>query len=123
MARILVVDDEPDVLLTMRIELERVGHETVLAADGEQALERLAGIDVVVLDVTMPVMDGWSFLGALRHGSSTARVVVISGRGGAADARRAVELGAVEYLPKPFLPAQLVAAVEGALRGRVDGPV
>jgi CheY-like chemotaxis protein len=119
MARVLVVDDEPDVLLVVRIALESAGYETLLAADGERALERLAAepVDLVLLDVCMPVMDGWSVLEAIRQRGQGLPVVVISGRPAEGDLRRAFELGAADYLQKPFLPEQLVAAVEKALVG------
>jgi CheY-like chemotaxis protein len=114
MARILVVDDEPDVLLFVRIYLTAAGHETVLAADGEQALERLQeeAIDLVLLDVCMPVMDGWTVLESIR---GSTRVVVISGRPAPGDLRRAFQLGAAGYVRKPFLPEQLLDAVSRAL--------
>ncbi len=114
MARILVVDDEPDILLFLRIHLTAAGHETVLAADGEQALERLEqeSLDLVLLDVCMPVMDGWSVLESIR---GPTRVVVISGRPAPGDLRRAFELGAADYVRKPFLPEELVEAVTAAL--------
>lgn len=115
MATILLVDDEPDALLVMRIHLERAGHETRLAADGEQALDRLDGVDLVLLDVCMPVMDGWSVLEAVRARGASARVVVVSGRPRPGDLRRALELGAVAYLPKPFLPHRLLEVVGGIL--------
>ena len=115
MARILLVDDEPDALLVMRIHLERAGHETVLAADGEQALERLDGVDLVVLDVCMPVMDGWSVLEAVRARGHGPPVVVASGRPQPGDLRRALDLGAADYLRKPFLPDRLVEVVNSTL--------
>ena len=63
----LIVDDEPDILLMLRINLEADGHETFLAADGERALERVDADapDIVLLDVMMPVMDGWGVLETL----------------------------------------------------------
>jgi CheY-like chemotaxis protein len=120
MARILVVDDEPDVLLFVRIYLEGAGHETVLAADGERALEHLDAhpVDLVLLDVCMPVMDGWSVLETINERVGQAggtRVVVISGRPAPGDLRRAFELGAADYVRKPFEPEQLVEAVHAAL--------
>jgi DNA-binding response OmpR family regulator len=122
MARILVVDDEPDILLFVRIYLTAAGHETVLAADGERALEQLQreSVDLVLLDVCMPVMDGWSVLEAInaRDDQST-RVVVMSGRPAPGDLRRAFELGAADYVRKPFLPQQLLDAVNTVL-GRTE---
>ena len=122
MARILVVDDEPDILLFVRICLNAAGHKTVLAADGERALEQLQreSVDLVLLDVCMPVMDGWSVLEAInaRDDQST-RVVVMSGRPAPGDLRRAFELGAADYVRKPFLPQQLLDAVNTVL-GRTE---
>jgi DNA-binding response OmpR family regulator len=117
-ARILVVDDEPDVLLFVRIYLEAAGHQTVLAADGERALELLDAdpIDLVLLDVCMPVMDGWSVLEAINaRRAGAARVVVISGRPAPGDLRRAFELGAADYMRKPFDPDQLLEGVNAVL--------
>jgi DNA-binding response OmpR family regulator len=118
MARILVVDDEPDILLLVRIHLNAAGHETVLAADGERALEQLGrgSVDLVLLDVCMPVMDGWSVLEAINaRDQRSTRVVVMSGRPAPGDLRRAFELGAADYVRKPFLPEQLLEAVEAVL--------
>ncbi len=114
MARILVVDDEPDILLLLRIHLTAAGHETVLAADGEQALERLQRepFDLVLLDVCMPIMDGWSVLEAIREPT---RAVVMSGGPAPGELRRAFELGAADYVRKPFLPERLLEAVNSAL--------
>ena len=104
MARVLVVDDEPDILLMLRMNLEAEGHESVLAADGQMALERIgeAEVDLVLLDVMMPVMDGWSVLERLRDVADGPPVVVVSAKSAPRDAVRALELGAVEYVTKPF---------------------
>ena len=117
MARILVVDDEPDVLLLTRVVLEGVGHETLLAADGERALERLVDgrVDLVLLDVCMPVRDGWSVLRSLRAGARPVPVIIVSGRAKPGDVDLARSLGAVDYVAKPYDPDGLTAAVERAL--------
>jgi DNA-binding response OmpR family regulator len=119
-AKVLVVDDEPDVLLLLRIHFEEAGYRTVLAADGETALRRLdeERPDAVVLDVMMPVMDGWSVLEALRSRADAPPVVVLSARTTDADIARARELGAADYVTKPFEPAALLAAVARALAAR-----
>jgi CheY-like chemotaxis protein len=119
-ARILVVDDEPDILLLLRMIFDEEDHETVLAADGESALERLEGqqIDLVLLDVCMPVMDGWHVLKTINAREEPPPVIVISGRSLPGDLERAEELGAVDYVRKPFDPGQLIATVEAALRAR-----
>ncbi|MDQ1517359.1 MAG: hypothetical protein QOE80_3189 [Actinomycetota bacterium] len=107
MARILVVDDQPDALLAARAALVDAGHDCVLAADGERALELLAGggFDVVVLDPAMPLHDGWPVLAA----ASAVPVVVVSSSAGVD------RPGLVARLPKPFAAVDLVAAVTAAL--------
>jgi DNA-binding response OmpR family regulator len=103
MARILVLDDQPDSLLAAREALVAAGHVCVLAADGERALELLArgGIDAVVLDPAMPLHDGWPVMAAC-----TVPVVVLS---------NVPVPAASSVVPKPFHAADLVAAVGTAL--------
>ena len=110
----LVVDDEPDILLLMRINLEGRGHRVTLAADGEMALERVAADqpDLVVLDVMMPVMDGWGVLEALGRRGVEIPVVVVSAKQDLSDTRKALELGADQHLGKPFELLALVQAVD-----------
>ena len=115
MARILVVDDEPDILLLLRMNLEAEGHEVLLAADGEMALARMAEHkpDLVLLDVMMPLLDGW---GVLREIDGTGRsVVMVSAKADPRDARRALELGALDYVTKPFDLDRLLAVVDRLL--------
>jgi len=113
MPRVLIVDDEPDVLLLLRIELEAEGYETLLAADGETAMRRIAEErpDVVLLDVMMPVVDGWGVLRRLSDAGSTTRVIVLSAKANDSDVVRALELGAHEYVTKPFDAAALLLTV------------
>jgi DNA-binding response OmpR family regulator len=112
--RVLIVDDEPDILLMLRVNLEADGFETALAADGETALARMAEgrFDLVLLDVMMPVMDGWGVLEALSKLSHPPRVIVVSAKSSDRDVTRAIELGAVDYLTKPFSPAELGTLVQ-----------
>src|SRR3982074_3396009 len=104
MARILVVDDEPDILLLHRLNLEGAGHEVLLAADGMKALERISADrpDCVVLDVMMPVLDGWGVLEALRERSDSPPVLVVSAKSGRAAMGHALRMGGAGYLGKPF---------------------
>jgi len=113
MAKVLLVDDEPDILLMLRMSFEDEGHEVVMAADGRMALERLAehGVDVVVLDMMMPVVDGWGVLDAMRVEGLDTPVVVVSAKTDQRDASRALELGAVEYVVKPFDLDRLLSLV------------
>src|SRR5438067_7363878 len=116
--KVLIVDDEPDVLLLLRIELEAEGYETLLAADGETALRRIfeERPDVVLLDVMMPVVDGWGVLQRLAEHPSDVRVIVLSAKASDDDVSRALELGAHEYVTKPFDPAALLATVAHVLQ-------
>jgi DNA-binding response OmpR family regulator len=113
--RILVVDDEPDILLLLRMNLEAEGHDVLLAADGEMALARIAEHkpDLVLLDVMMPLLDGWGVLEAI-DGQGRA-VVVVSAKADPRDAQKALELGALDYLTKPFDLDRLLAVVDEQL--------
>ena len=111
--KVLIVDDEPDVLLLLRVNLEAAGYDTVLAADGETALDRIddADPDVVLLDIMMPVMDGWGVLRALSDRDTAPRVVVVSAKSSDRDIVRALTSGALDYVTKPFDPDDLVDVV------------
>ena len=113
MAKVLVIDDEPDILLMLRMSFEDEGHEVVMAADGRMGLERLAESepDVVVLDMMMPVVDGWGVLEAMRIQEMKTPVIVVSAKSDPRDWSRALELGAVEYVMKPFDLDRLLALV------------
>jgi DNA-binding response OmpR family regulator len=114
MANVLVVDDEPDILLMLRVALEASGHDAVLAPDGEAGLSRLqeGNVDCVLLDVMMPVMDGWGVLDGVAKLSDPPPVVIISARSEDRDVRRALDSGAVDYVTKPFSLPKLVELVE-----------
>ena len=116
-AKILIVDDEPDILLLLRIDLEAEGYETLLAADGETAIKRIVDErpDIVLLDVMMPVVDGWGVLRELAEMGSPTRVVVLSAKASGSDMVRALEMGALEYVTKPFDPAALLVTVAHVL--------
>ncbi len=120
--RILIVDDEPDVLLTLRLLLEGEGFEPSLAAEGETALRRIdeENPDLVLLDIMMPVLDGWMVLAQLAGRARRPRVVVCSAKTGELDIARARELGAAAYVTKPFDPSDLVATLRDVLAGNRD---
>ena len=122
MSKVLIVDDEPDVLLLLRVNLEAAGYETVLAADGETALARIdeSTPDLVLLDIMMPVMDGWGVLRALADRTEAPRVVVVSAKSSDRDVVRALTSGALEYITKPFDPDDLIAIVGRVLNASLD---
>ncbi len=115
--KILIVDDEPDVLLTLRMIFEAEGFDPLLAADGETALRRVDEElpDLVVLDIMMPVLDGWFVLAELGGRPTHPHVVVCSAKSGDEDRARARELGAAEYVTKPFEPDDLVTIMRDVL--------
>lgn len=112
--RVLIVDDEPDILLMLRMNLEADGFETALAADGETAIKRMneEKFDVVLLDVMMPVMDGWGVLQQVREGEDVPPIIVLSAKSSDRDVARALDLGAAEYVTKPFDVVALPALIE-----------
>lgn len=117
--RVLVVDDEPDVLLLCRVNLEFEGYQVVQAADGVEALEQMRAEkpDVVLLDVMMPRMDGWAVLAAAKEEPELAGIpiVLLTAKVQEADQIRGFELGATEYITKPFSPLALAQTIGDVL--------
>ena len=113
---VLVVEDDPDVLQILRVNLEAAGLETMLAADGDTAFRRIEEErpDAILLDLMIPVMDGWAILAALTSRPDAPPVVVCSSRRGDAEVERARRLGAFDYVLKPFDPARVVMAARRA---------
>jgi CheY-like chemotaxis protein len=123
-ARILVIDDDPDVRTLCRLNLGWAGHEVLEAAGGQQALDMVAADapDALVLDIMMPVVDGLDVLRRVRSDPATRElpVVVISARVGLEDQVRGLETGADAYVTKPFSPETLTSMVECALGADAD---
>jgi DNA-binding response OmpR family regulator len=110
---VLIVEDDPDVLLIVRVNLESSGFDTALAADGDTALRRIDvdAPDAVLLDLMLPIVDGWEVLAELTSREGGPPVVVCSARRGDHDVERAKRLGAADFLPKPFDLEQLVSSL------------
>ena len=117
MSTVLVVDDEPDILLLHRLNLEAAGHRVVLAADGVTALAQIDAErpDAVVLDVMMPALDGWGVLERLQTGTASPPVLVVSAKSSVGDVRRARVLGAADFLAKPYDPQELLRRIDALL--------
>jgi two-component system OmpR family response regulator len=115
MACVLVADDDAHIREVVRFALARAGHSVELATDGLGAVQRVArgGIDLVVLDVLMPELDG---LAVCREVHGKVAILILSSRGEELDRVLGLELGADDYLPKPFSPRELVARVAAVLR-------
>jgi two-component system, OmpR family, response regulator RegX3 len=118
---IMIVEDEPDVLLVLRISLEAEGFDTTLAADGVTALHRIQieKPDLVLLDLMLPVMDGWSVLAELSTRRDPPPVIVCTAKRGLRDVARAQDLGAAEYVTKPFDVEHLTALIGEVLERRL----
>ena len=118
--KILVVDDEPDVanLVRMGIAYQRPDYVSSVAHSGPEALDRAAREpwDLVILDLTMPVVDGFTVLGALRGGGSDVPIIVLTARDAEQDRVRGLELGADDYVTKPFSQKELVARIDAVMR-------
>ncbi len=117
MSKILVIDDDPYIRELVRVYLRDEGMDVVEAADGVQALMRLEStrVDMVILDIMMPNMDGWELIGQLR-GYYDFPVLMLTAKGETADKIRGFQLGTDDYLVKPFEPLELVARVKALLK-------
>jgi two-component system, OmpR family, alkaline phosphatase synthesis response regulator PhoP len=122
MKTVLVVDDEPKIVQLARDYLEHAGFRVASAHDGREALAsfRSAAPDLIVLDLGLPLVDGLDVARAVRK-TSNVPIVMLTGRGDEADRVSGLELGADDYVTKPFSPKELVARVRAVLR-RIDRP-
>jgi two-component system, OmpR family, KDP operon response regulator KdpE len=115
--RVIVADDEPDLLYAIRLYLEDEGYTVFTAVNGYEALdlikERLP--DVVVLDVMMPELDGFETLKQLRE-TSTVPVIMLTAKGEEADKVRGLGLGADDYVTKPFSQRELLSRIQSVIR-------
>jgi DNA-binding response OmpR family regulator len=111
--RILLVDDEAQLAQHIATALLQAGHESEIATDGEVALDRArsGNFDLVILDVKLPLRDGWSILSELRASHNPTRVLMLSARSEVEDRVKGLELGADDYLAKPFALNELIARV------------
>jgi DNA-binding response OmpR family regulator len=119
---VLVADDDPDILALVSFRLERAGYDVLGAQDGDEAL-RLAlerTPDLAVLDVMMPKLDGYEVTTRLRQNGSTRRmpIILLTARVQEADIARGFEVGADDYVKKPFSPQELGARVQAILGRR-----
>ncbi len=121
--RLLLVDDDAELCAMLREYLEPEGFSAESAENGQAALERLArgGIDLVVLDVMLPGLSGFEVLRRLRA-TSRVPVLMLTARGEEIDRVVGLEMGADDYLAKPFSPRELVARVRAILRRMADTP-
>lgn len=118
-AKILVVDDEPDVLLLCRVNLEFEGYDVIEAHDGEEALRRVVeeSPSLVLLDVMMPGLDGWKVLEMLKTDDVTRDipVIMLTAKVREVDQIQGLSAGAAAYVTKPFNPLALSTTVKEVL--------
>jgi DNA-binding response OmpR family regulator len=125
--RVLVIEDDPSITMGLELNLRAEDFDVLVAHDGEAGLEmaRSADIDLVILDVMLPRLNGFEVLRTLRHEGRHTPVLMLSARGAEMDKVMGLELGAEDYVTKPFGVAELMARVRVILRRdgrrRVDG--
>ena len=118
-ARVLIVDDEPNIVISLEFLLKREGFAVSVARDGDEGLAciRAERPDLVVLDVMMPKLDGFAVLQAVRADPELAgtRVLMLSAKSREAEQKKGLNLGADAYLPKPFSTQELIAKAKALL--------
>lgn len=122
--RILVIDDDPLILKLLQTTIERAGFEVLTASDGQEGIEAIRGEhpDLVISDVMMPRVDGFELVRLLRSDRLVANtpLIILSAKGEEEDRVKGLELGADDYITKPFSPRELVARVKALLRRKSE---
>ena len=117
--RILIVDDEPSIVISLEYLMKREGHETAVAIDGEAALEALArwSPDLVILDVMLPRLDGFEVCQRMRADPRWRgiKVIMLTARGREPEVARGLAVGADAYVTKPFSTRELAAQIKQLL--------
>jgi len=118
MARILLIDDDPGLLDVLSLSLEDAGHAVLRAADGLEGMNRLQGErpELVISDVNLPRLDGFALCRRLREARDTLPIILLTSRDGEIDEALGLELGADDYVTKPFSTRVLLARVAALLR-------
>jgi two-component system, OmpR family, alkaline phosphatase synthesis response regulator PhoP len=122
---VLVVEDDPSITMGLEMNLSADGHRVLVAHDGEKGLElaRRPDVDLVILDVMLPKLNGFEVLRLLREAGSGVPVLMLSARSAEMDKVMGLELGAEDYVAKPFGVAELLARVRALLRRRAHASV
>lgn len=115
---VLVVEDDPSISLGLRINLEKEGYRVLVESDGERGLDaaRTRAPDLIILDIMLPNKNGFEVLHTLRQEGYSMPIIVLSARNAEMDKVTGLELGAEDYVAKPFSLAELLARVRAALR-------
>jgi two-component system, OmpR family, alkaline phosphatase synthesis response regulator PhoP len=119
--KILIADDEPNIVISLEFLMQQSGYEVSVARDGEQALAQMATFqpDLVLLDVMLPLRNGFEVCQAIRENNAWnhVKVVMLSAKGRDIDVSKGLALGADAYVTKPFSTRELIARVQGLLAG------
>jgi DNA-binding response OmpR family regulator len=123
MKRILVVEDEPAIAFGLQLDLKGEGYDVEIAPDGERALERAQkeSFDLILLDIMLPRKDGFEVCRDLRRGGFKTQIIMLTAKAQEAEKVMGLELGADDYVTKPFSPRELRARVKAALRRTTGG--
>ena len=115
--KVLVVDDDPNICDVLRMYLENEGYSVILAYDGEEALVKFNALkpDIILLDVMLPTLDGWQVCREIRK-VSNAPIIMLTAKGETFDKVLGLELGADDYVTKPFDAKEVMARVKAVLR-------
>ena len=121
---VLLVDDEPNIIKLARLYLEREGFIVISVGDGESALESIERKhpSILILDIMLPKLDGWEVCRKLRSEGNRIPIIMLTARDEDIDKILGLELGADDYLTKPFNPRELVARIKAILRRTVSQP-
>lgn len=119
--KILIVDDDENICELLRLYLEKDGFDTVVAGDGEQAIEYAAKYspDLILLDIMLPKLDGWQVCREIRKTSETP-IIMLTAKGETFDKILGLELGADDYVSKPFDTKEVIARIKAVLRRTHD---
>ncbi len=124
---ILLVDDEEDILELLRYNLSREGYKTICVTTGEEVLKKVETIqfDLMVLDLMLPGIDGLEITRIIKNNTSTASIpiIMLTAKGEEADIVAGLELGADDYITKPFSPRVLLARIKAIIRRKSQSPV
>ena len=115
MYRVLICDDQPDIVNALKIYLKPEGYELLTAADGQEALELASQVDLILMDIMMPVMDGIVATDKIREFSNVP-IILITAKSETEDVVLGLNVGADDYITKPFVPVEVLARVRSQLR-------
>jgi two-component system alkaline phosphatase synthesis response regulator PhoP len=118
--KILVVDDEPNLVKLLQARLEKNGYSVIVAYDGQEALDKTyqEDPDLIILDIMLPVIDGYHVCKTLRSDEKykAIPIIMLTGRTLAQDIKMGMDLGAVSYVQKPFKPNVLLGIIQGLIK-------